>query len=152
MRMIKIQVYKLTALPFFIVEKEIRKELSRLPKMIGVSNDGYIEWRETAEQQLCDFGDYTICRGPPVVQKRISNMCLEQLISSNRSFQCHVQDSEYTSPHFEEITSDVMELSTRTSINCAITGGFHTFKNLSIIHLGCNDTFCCAGNINLYWG
>jgi cell division protein FtsL len=144
----KIQVYKLTALPFFIVEKEIGKELSGLPKIIGISNDGYIEWREIAEQQVCDFGNYTVCRDPPIVKTRINNMCLEQLISTNRSFHCHVQNSLYSSPHFEKIASDIMALSTRTPINCAITGGFHIFKNLSIIHLGCNDTFYCEGNVN----
>lgn len=144
----KTQVYKLTALPFFIVEKEIGKELSGLPKMIGVSNGGYIEWRETTEHYVCDFGDYTVCRDPPLVQKRINNMCLEQLISTSRSFHCRVQDSIYSSPHFQKITSDIMALSTRTPINCARTGGFHIFKNLSIIHLGCNDTFSCEGNIN----
>jgi hypothetical protein len=144
----KIQVYKLTALPFFIVETEIGKELSGLPKMIGVSNDGYIEWREIAEQQVCDFGDYTVCRDPPIVQKRINNMCLEQLISTNRSFHCRFQDSLYSSPHFEKINADTMALSTRTPIHCAMTGGFHIFKNLSIIHLGCNDTFYCENNIN----
>ncbi|CAF1276168.1 unnamed protein product [Didymodactylos carnosus] len=116
--------------------------------MIGVSNGGYIEWREIAEQQVCDFGDYAVCRDPPIVQKRINNMCLEQLISTNRSFHCSVQDSVYSSPHFEKITSDIMALSTRTPINCAITGGFHILKNLSIIRLGCNDTFYCEGNIN----
>ena len=40
----KIQVYKLTALPFFIVEEDVTKEILGLPKMIGVSNNGYIEW------------------------------------------------------------------------------------------------------------
>ena len=38
------QVYSLTASPYFIVEEENEKELSALPKMIGVSNNGYIEW------------------------------------------------------------------------------------------------------------
>jgi hypothetical protein len=144
----KMQVYKLTTLPFFIVEEEIGKEIFGLPKMIGVSNDGYIEWRETVEQRVCDFGDYTICRDPPIVQKRINNMCLEQLISTNRSFHCYVKNSLYSSPHFEKIGSDVLALSTRTPINCAITGGYHIFKNLTIVHLGCNDSFYCEGNIN----
>ena len=144
----KIQVYRLTALPFFIVEKEKGNELFGLPKMIGVSSGGYIEWREIAEQKICDFGDYTVCRDPPIVQKRINNMCLEQLISSNRSFHCRVQDSLYSSTHFEKIGSDLMALSTRTPINCIITNGFHVFKNLTIVHLGCNDSFYCEGNIN----
>ena len=61
----KIQVYKITALPFFSVEKEKGKELSGLPKMVALSNGGYIEWREISEQRVCDFGDYTICRDPP---------------------------------------------------------------------------------------
>ena len=144
----KIQVYKPIALPLFIVEKETGKEIFGLPKAIGMSNGGYIEWREIAEQQVCDFGDYTVCRDPPVVQKRINNKCLEQLISTNRSFHCRLRDTLYSSPHFEKINSNIMALSTRTPINCAITGGFHIFKNSSIIHLGCNDTFYCEGNIN----
>ncbi|CAF0770905.1 unnamed protein product [Didymodactylos carnosus] len=143
----KIQVYKLITLPFFIVEEEIGKEIFGLPKIIGVSTGGYIEWRETAEQLVCDFGDHTVCRDPPMVQKRINNMCLEQLIGTNRSFHCHVKNSLYSSPHFEKIGSNVMALSTRTPINCAITAGFHVFKNLTIIHLGCNDSFYCEGNI-----
>ena len=145
----KMQVYKLTTLPFFTVEKEIGKELLGLPKMISVSNGGYIEWRDIAQQSVCDFSDYTVCRDPPVVQKRINNRCLEQLISTNRSFHCRVQDSLYSSPHFEKIASDVMVLSTRTPINCTTTDGFHIFKNLSIVHLSCNDTFYCDNNINL---
>jgi hypothetical protein len=143
-----IQVYKLTALSFFILEEEIGKELFGLPKLIGVSNHGYIEWRESEDKVVCDFGDYTVCRDPPIVQKRINNMCLEQLISTNRSFHCQVRNSMYSSPHFEKISSDVVALSTRTPINCAITGGSHVFKNLTIVHVGCNDSFYCEGNIN----
>jgi hypothetical protein len=144
----KMQVYKLTTLPFYTVEKETGKELFGLPKMIGVSNGGYIEWREIVQQSVCDFSDYTVCRDPPVIQKRINNRCLEQLISTNRSFHCRVQDSLYSPPHFERIASDVMVLSTRTPINCTTTEGFHIFKNLSIVHLSCNDTFYCDNNIN----
>jgi hypothetical protein len=135
-------------LPFFIVEKEIGKELFGLPKMIGVSNSGYIEWREIAQQPVCDFADYTVCRDPPIVQKRINNKCLEQLISTSRSFHCRVQDSFYSSPHFEKIAPDVMVLPTRTPINCSTAGSFHIFKNTSIVHLGCNETFYCDSNIN----
>ena len=144
----KIQVCKLSVLPFFVAEKEIGKEFSGLSKAIGMSNSGYIEWREIVEQQVCDFGDYTVCRDPPIVQKRINNMCLEQLISTDRSFHCQVRDSLYSSPHFEKITSSIMALSTRTAIHCTITEGFHIFKSLSIIHLGSNDTFYCEGNIS----
>jgi hypothetical protein len=145
----KMQVYKLTALPFFIVEKEIAKKLFGLPKMIGVSRGGYIEWREIAHEAVCDFADYTVCRNPPIVQKRINNMCLEQLISTSRSFHCRIQDSLYSSPYFEKITSDVVVLSTRTPINCSTAEGFHIFKNLSIVQLGCNDTLYCDNDINL---
>ena len=143
------QVYKLTTLPFYTVEKETGKELFGLPKMIGVSNGGYIEWRETAQQSVCDFSDYTVCRDPPVIQTRINNRCLEQLISTNRSFHCRIQDSLYSSPHFEKVAADVMVLSTRTPINCTTAKGFHIFQNLSIILLNCNDTFYCNNNINL---
>jgi hypothetical protein len=145
----KIQVCKITTLLFFTVEKEKRKELSGLPKMVALSNGGYIEWREISDQQVCDFGEYTICRDPPLFQKRINNMCLEQLVATNRSFHCHMQDSLYSSPHFEEIRSDVMVVSTRTPITCAMTGGSHTFKNLTLVQLSCNDSFYCDGNINI---
>ena len=144
----KMQIYRLTALPFFIVEKEIGKELFGLPKIIGVSNGEYIEWREIVEQKVCDFGDYTVCRDPPIVQKRINNMCLEQLMSTDRTFHCQIQDSAYSSPRFEKIASDVMALSTRMPVKCITARGLHIFKNLSIIHLSCNDTFYCDGNIN----
>ncbi|CAF4043843.1 unnamed protein product [Adineta steineri] len=144
----KIQVYKLTALPFFIAGEEKGKEIFGLPKVIGLSNSGYIEWREIIETKVCDFGDYTVCREPPLVQKRINNMCLEQIISTERSFHCQVQNSVYSSPHFEKIGSNVMALSTRTPINCTKSKELHVFKNLTIINLGCNDTFYCEGNIN----
>ena len=127
----KIQVSKITALSFFTVEKEKEKELSGLPKMVGLSNSGYIEWRDIPEQRVCDFGDYTICRVPPLVQKRINNMCLEQLVSTNRSFHCHVQDSLYSSPHVEKIRADVLVVSTRTPIDCATTAGSYIFLNLT---------------------
>ena len=42
-----------------------------------------------------------------------------------------------------------MILSTRTPINCTTIGGVHIFTNLSIVHLGCNDTFYCDNNISL---
>ena len=144
----KIQVYKLTALPFFIVEEDVAKEILGLPKMIGVSDNGYIEWREIAAQSACDFGDYTVCRDPPIVQKRINNMCLEQLIATNRSFHCQVKNSLYSSPYFEKIRTNVIALSTKTPINSAASGGFHVLKNLTIVHLSCNETFYCEGNIN----
>ena len=144
----KIQVYKITALPFYTVEKEKGRELSGLLKMVGLSNSGYIEWRDISEQQVCDFGDYIVCRDPPLIQKRINNMCLEQLVSTNRSFHCHVQDSPYSSPHFEKIRADVLVVSTRTPINCATTAGSYTFKNLTLVQLSCNDTFYCDCNIN----
>lgn len=38
------QVHRLTPVPYFTVEEENGKVLSRSPKMIGVSNNGYIEW------------------------------------------------------------------------------------------------------------
>ena len=41
-----------------------------------------------------------------------------------------------------------MALSARTPINCAITGGVHTLKSLTLIHLNCNDSFYCENNIN----
>jgi hypothetical protein len=141
-------VYEITALPFYTVEKEKGKELSGLPKMVGLSHSGYIEWRDISEQRVCDFGDYTICRDPPLVQKRINNMCLEQLVATNRSFHCHVQDSLYSSPHFDKIRADVLVVSTRTPISCATTRGSYTFKNLTLVQLNCNDTFYCDGNIN----
>ena len=144
----KIQVYKITALPFFTVEKEKGKELSGLPKMVGLSNSGYVEWRDISEQRVRDFGDYTICRDPPLIQKRINNMCLEQLVSTNRSFHCHVQDSLYSSPHFGKIRADMLVVATRTPINCATTAGSYTFKNLTLVQLSCNDSFYCDGNIN----
>ena len=144
----KIQVYKITALPFYTVEKEKGTELSGLPKMVGLPNSGYIEWRDISEQRVCDFGDYTICRDPPLVQKRINNMCLEQLVATNRSFHCHVQNSLYSSPHFEKIRAAVLVVSTRTPISCATTRGSYTFKNLTLVQLSCNDTFYCDGNIN----
>jgi len=95
-------------LPFSIVEEEIGNEGFRLPKIIGVSNDGYIERLETSEQLVCDFGDYTVCRDPPIVQKRINNMCLEQLIGINRFSHCQVKNSVYSSSHFEKLVSDIM--------------------------------------------
>ena len=142
------QVYELTALPYFIVEKEEGKQLSGLPKMIGLSNNGYIEWQENNDKRVCDFGDYTVCRDPPIIQKRIKNMCLEQLISTDRSFHCQVENSLYSSPYFKKIKSNVVALSTRIPISCAITGGEHIFKNLTIVHVGCNDTFYCENNVN----
>lgn len=71
------------------------------------------------------------------------------MISTSRSFHCQVKNSLYTSPHFEKINSDVLAFSTRTPISCAITGEYHVFKNLTIVHVGCNDSFYCEGNINL---
>ena len=145
----RMQVYKLTALPFFIPEKETATELFGLPKIVGVSTNGYLEWQEVSQQSQCDFGDYTVCRDPPIVQKRINNMCLEQLISTNRSFHCRVQQSFYTSPYFRKISRDVLALSTRTVLNCSTPRGYHIFNNLSIIQLGCTDSLFCANNINL---
>ena len=75
-------------------------------------------------------------------------MCVEQLISTNRSIHCHIANSLYSSPHFEKLGLGLMALSTRTPINCAITGGFHTLKGLTLIHLNCNDSFYCENNIN----
>ena len=75
-------------------------------------------------------------------------MCLEQLISTNRSFHCRIRDSLYAPPHFEKIGSGLMALSTSTLMNCATGGGFHIFKNLSIIQLGCNENPFCEGTIN----
>ena len=142
------QVYELTALPYFIVEKEEGKQLSGLPKMIGLSNNRYIEWQENNDKRVCDFGDYTVCRDPPIIQKRIKNMCLEQLISTDRSFHCQVENSLYSSPYFEKIKSNVVALSTRIPISCAITGGTHIFKHLTVVHVGCNDIFYCEKNVN----
>ena len=76
----RIQIYKFTALSFFIAEKEIGKEVFGLPKMIVVSKNGYVEWQEIGEHSVCNFEDYTFCRDPPIIQIRINNMCLEQLI------------------------------------------------------------------------
>jgi hypothetical protein len=75
-------------------------------------------------------------------------MCLEQLISTDRSFHCQVKNTLYSSPYFEKISLDVVALSTRTPISCAITEGTHIFKNLTIVHVVCNDSFYCEGNIN----
>ena len=55
------QVYKLIALPLFRVGQEIGKAIVGLPKMIGLSNTGYIEWRDRSERLVCDFNDYIIC-------------------------------------------------------------------------------------------
>ena len=135
-------------MPFFIAEKEIGKEVFGLPKMIGVSKTGYIEWQEIGEHSVCDFEDYTFCRDPPIIQIRINNMCLEQLISTNRSFHCRIRDSLYAPPHFEKIGSGLMALSTSKPTSCATGGSFHIFKNLSIIQLGCNESLFCEGSIN----
>ena len=144
------QIYRLTALPFFIPEKATAEELFGLPKIVGVySTNGYLGWQEVSHESQCNFGDYTVCRDPPIVQKRINNMCLEQLISTNRSFHCRVQQSLYTSPHFQKISRDVLALSTRTALNCSTPRGYHVFNNLSIIQLGCTDSLFCANNINL---
>ena len=145
----KMQVYKITALPFFIIEQETGKEIVGLPKMVGFANTGYIEWRDSSDQSVCDFKDYTICRDPPVVRNRINNMCVEQLISTDRTFHCHLQNSPYSSPHFKKLRPGLMALSTRIPIKCAVTGEFRIFKNLTIVHLNCNDTVYCEGNINL---
>ena len=75
-------------------------------------------------------------------------MCLEQLVATNRSFHCHMQDSLYSSPHFEKIRADVLVVSARTPISCATTRGSYTFLNLTLVQLSCNDTFYCDGNIN----
>lgn len=83
-----------------------------------------------------------------MIQKRIKNMCLEQLISTDRSFHCRMENRLYSSSYFEKIKSNVVALSTRTPISCAITDGTHIFKNLTLVHVGCNDTFYCENNIN----
>ena len=75
-------------------------------------------------------------------------MCLEQLVGINRSFHCHIQDSPYSSPHFEKIRPDVLVVSTRTPISCATTRGSYTFRNVTLVQLSCNDSFYCDGNIN----
>jgi hypothetical protein len=118
----KIQVYKITALPFFTAEKEKGKALSGLPKILGLSDSGYIEWRDISEQQVCDFGEYTVCRDPPLVH-------------------CHMQDSPYSSPHFEKIRFDVLAVSTRPPIKCSTTRGPHKFENLTLVQLSCNDSY-----------
>ena len=116
--------------------------------MVGLSNSGYIEWRNISEQRVCESGDYTICRNSPLVQKRINNICFEQLVATNRSFHCHVQDSLHSSPRFEKIRADVLLVSTQTPINCATTAGSYTFKKLTLVQLSWNDTFYCDGNIH----
>ena len=144
----RIQIYRLNPLPFFISEKEIGKEVFGLPKIIGVSKVGYVEWQEIGEHSVCDFEDYTLCRDPSIIQIRINNMCLEQLISTNRSFHFRIRDSLYALPHFEKIGSGLMPLSTSKPMSCATGGSFHIFKNLNIIQLGCNESLFCEGNIN----
>ena len=116
--------------------------------MVGLSNSGYIEGRDISEQRVCDFGDCTAYRDPPLVQKRINNMCLEQLVSTNQSFPCHVQDSLYSPRHFEKTRADVLVVYTRTALNCATTVGYYAFKNLILVQLNCNDSFYCEGNIS----
>ncbi len=70
--------------------------------MIGVPKNGYIEWRENEDNIVCDFGGYAVCRNPLILQKRINNMSLEQLITTNRSLHCPIKNSLYSPPHFKK--------------------------------------------------
>jgi hypothetical protein len=145
----RMQIYKLTALPFFTPERETATKLFGLPEIVGISIGGYLEWKEASEKSQCDFGDYTVCRDPPVLQKRINNMCLEQLISTSRHFHRRVRHSLYTSPHFQKIRKDVLALSTRLPLNCTTSRGDQVFKNVSIVQMGCKDRLICANSIHL---
>ena len=71
------------------------------------------------------------------------------LITTDRSFHRQMKNSLYSSLYFEKIGPNVAALLTQTPISCAKTSRTHIFKNLTIVHVTCNDDIVSIIDSNL---